>query len=298
MHQRVVIARAATVIECGATAVREGRTSDAGAGDGPSPQPADEPGAERCARPQSLWRGVRRSSLIGMAMLTSRVASSAGLLLARDGHHAWARVFVLVRHSCSRRRIPTAVIFTVKNSCRRGNGRARERRALTERPAATCASRSSPFGRGWPGSVRRPGTTCASPTPPTCASQRSGLRVTPIYLGAMRPAMLRLGGELVDGALPLLFPPEHWLTVRPLLDEGRHRRAPGLGQPAWRTSPSDSRSARTRCTPWRCWGARSFPRCERWPPADGDGRHRRQRARDVSGPWTWTWLSRAPRRPS
>jgi 5,10-methylenetetrahydromethanopterin reductase len=53
-------------------------------------------------------------------------------------------------------------------------------------------------------------------------------RVTPIYLGAMGPAMLRLAGELADGALPLLFPPEHWSTVRPLIDEGARRREPGL----------------------------------------------------------------------
>ena len=52
-------------------------------------------------------------------------------------------------------------------------------------------------------------------------------RVTPIYLGAMGPAMLRLAGELADGALPLLFPPEHYFAVRPLIDEGR--RDPGLG---------------------------------------------------------------------
>jgi 5,10-methylenetetrahydromethanopterin reductase len=54
-------------------------------------------------------------------------------------------------------------------------------------------------------------------------------RVTPIYLGAMGPAMLRLAGELADGALPLLFPPEHWSTVRPLVDEGVRRRDPALG---------------------------------------------------------------------
>jgi len=53
-------------------------------------------------------------------------------------------------------------------------------------------------------------------------------RVTPIYLGAMGPAMLRLAGELAAGALPLLFPPEHWFTVRPLVDEGRRRRDPSL----------------------------------------------------------------------
>jgi len=54
-------------------------------------------------------------------------------------------------------------------------------------------------------------------------------RVTPIYVGAMGPAMLRLAGELADGALPLLFPPEHWATVRPLIDEGGRRRDPALG---------------------------------------------------------------------
>lgn len=32
----------------------------------------------------------------------------------------------------------------------------------------------------------------------------------PIYLGVMSPRMLALAGERCDGALPLLFPPEHW----------------------------------------------------------------------------------------
>ncbi len=51
-------------------------------------------------------------------------------------------------------------------------------------------------------------------------------RVTPIYLGALGPGMLRLAGELADGVLPLLFPPEHYFGVMPLLDAGRQRRAP------------------------------------------------------------------------
>jgi len=45
-------------------------------------------------------------------------------------------------------------------------------------------------------------------------------RVTPIYLGAMGPKMLALAGEQADGVLPLLFPPEHYFNVRPLLDVG------------------------------------------------------------------------------
>lgn len=54
-------------------------------------------------------------------------------------------------------------------------------------------------------------------------------RVTPIYLGAMGPKMLTLAGELADGVLPLLFPPEHYFSVKPYIDQGiamRAQRAP------------------------------------------------------------------------
>lgn len=54
-------------------------------------------------------------------------------------------------------------------------------------------------------------------------------RVTPIYLGAMSPHMLRLAGELADGVLPLLFPPEHYFTVLPLIQQGLAQRDPALG---------------------------------------------------------------------
>lgn len=49
---------------------------------------------------------------------------------------------------------------------------------------------------------------------------RPAVRRIPIYLAAMSPRMLRLAGELADGALPLLFPPEHYTTVAPLIAEG------------------------------------------------------------------------------
>ncbi|TVR74112.1 MAG: LLM class flavin-dependent oxidoreductase [Sphaerobacteraceae bacterium] len=45
-------------------------------------------------------------------------------------------------------------------------------------------------------------------------------RRVPIYLAAFSPNMLRLIGEVADGALPLLFPPEHYDTVYPLVQEG------------------------------------------------------------------------------
>ncbi|HEV8309650.1 MAG TPA: LLM class flavin-dependent oxidoreductase [Methylomirabilota bacterium] len=54
-------------------------------------------------------------------------------------------------------------------------------------------------------------------------------RVTPIYLGAMSAGMLGLAGELADGVLPLLMPPEHYFRVRPHLEEGARRRGADLG---------------------------------------------------------------------
>jgi len=47
----------------------------------------------------------------------------------------------------------------------------------------------------------------------------TGRRI-PIYLAALSPNMLRLAGELADGVLPLLFPPEHYTTVEPLIRAG------------------------------------------------------------------------------
>lgn len=55
-------------------------------------------------------------------------------------------------------------------------------------------------------------------------------RVTPIYIGALGPKMLELAGEIGDGVLPLLFPPEHYFTVRPLLDRGRSARDKSLAE--------------------------------------------------------------------
>jgi 5,10-methylenetetrahydromethanopterin reductase len=54
-------------------------------------------------------------------------------------------------------------------------------------------------------------------------------RVTPIYIGAMGPKMLTLCGELADGALPLLFPPEHYFGVLPYLEAGVAQRSDKLG---------------------------------------------------------------------
>jgi 5,10-methylenetetrahydromethanopterin reductase len=74
-------------------------------------------------------------------------------------------------------------------------------------------------------------------------------RITPIYVGAMGPKMLRLAGEVADGVLPLLFPPEHYFTVKPLIEEGLLLREPepielDLAACIWVSLSDDRKAAR------------------------------------------------------
>lgn len=46
---------------------------------------------------------------------------------------------------------------------------------------------------------------------------------TPVYVGAMGPRMQEMTGEVADGALPLLFPPEHFPVVRDHIRAGAYR---------------------------------------------------------------------------
>lgn len=55
-------------------------------------------------------------------------------------------------------------------------------------------------------------------------------RPVPIYLGALSPQMLGLLGEVADGGLPLLFPPEHYSTVAPLIAKGAAKAGRSLDQ--------------------------------------------------------------------
>jgi 5,10-methylenetetrahydromethanopterin reductase len=48
-------------------------------------------------------------------------------------------------------------------------------------------------------------------------------RKIPIYIGAMSPKMLEAIGEVGDGGLPLLFPPEHYQNVLPFIRQAAER---------------------------------------------------------------------------
>ncbi|MFP4312382.1 MAG: LLM class flavin-dependent oxidoreductase [Nitriliruptoraceae bacterium] len=92
-------------------------------------------------------------------------------------------------------------------------GMARER-PLTRTREAVAAIRALLEG-GSPVSVEAAGagwTTEAYLRTPACP--------TPLYLGVMSPRMLALAGAVADGALPLLFPPEHFPTAASQAAEG------------------------------------------------------------------------------
>ena len=55
-------------------------------------------------------------------------------------------------------------------------------------------------------------------------------REVPIYIGGMGARMLELAGEIGDGALPLLFPPERYYKARPQVAAGQRLRENGDGQ--------------------------------------------------------------------
>ena len=73
-------------------------------------------------------------------------------------------------------------------------------------------------------------------------------RDIPIYIGGMGPKMLELAGEIGDGALPLLFPPERYYAAREHIGGGRALRADGggfdLAVCVWVSASRDYRAAR------------------------------------------------------
>jgi 5,10-methylenetetrahydromethanopterin reductase len=78
---------------------------------------------------------------------------------------------------------------------------------------------------------------------------RTGPTRVRIYVGAMGPQMLGMAGELADGALPLLFPPEHYPLANQHVRDGVRRagRDPRLVDVAacvWCSVDADAAAAR------------------------------------------------------
>jgi 5,10-methylenetetrahydromethanopterin reductase len=84
-----------------------------------------------------------------------------------------------------------------------------------ERPVSMVRETVAALRRVWRGEREHPNGWS------TEAYLRFPTREIPIYIGAMSPRMLRLIGEIGDGGLPLLFPPEHFADVMGYVGEQR-----------------------------------------------------------------------------
>ena len=116
-----------------------------------------------------------------------------------------------------------------------------------ERPAEVLAASGSSDSDGDAGPSARPPVALGRWTPE--AYLRFASRRIPIYLGAMSPRMLRLTGEMADGGLPLLFPPEHYSEVMGYIAEGARDAGRDLGSIdvaacVWCSVSTDRRAAR------------------------------------------------------
>lgn len=72
---------------------------------------------------------------------------------------------------------------------------------------------------------------------------------TPIYVGGMSPRMLAVAGEVADGVLPLLYPPEHYATAAAQVNAGaiaagREPEAIDLAACIWVSVDDDGQRAR------------------------------------------------------
>jgi 5,10-methylenetetrahydromethanopterin reductase len=94
---------------------------------------------------------------------------------------------------------------------------------------------------------------------------RAGPRPVPIYVGGMGPRMLRLAGEVADGALPLLYPPEHFATAAGQIEHGaraagRDPREIDLAACVWCSiDPNPARAARALAEKIAYYGASFAP---------------------------------------
>jgi 5,10-methylenetetrahydromethanopterin reductase len=59
---------------------------------------------------------------------------------------------------------------------------------------------------------------------------RFAAQSAPIYVGAMSPKMLAMTGAIADGALPLLYPPEHYQTAAAQISDGAAAAGRDAGQ--------------------------------------------------------------------
>lgn len=140
--------------------------------------------------------------LATLAERTSRILLGSGVLNPYSVHPAEIAMLAVTLQEASSGRFllglgAGAEEFLGWAGIERTRPLARTREAVLAIRALLAGERPADVAGGW----RAEGRLRLPPAP------------TPIYLGGMSPRMLALAGELADGALPLLYPPEHYPTA-------------------------------------------------------------------------------------
>lgn len=180
-----------------------------------------------------FWRSA--AVLIAAAVpATSRIALGAGVLNPVSMHVAEIAMLAASLHEMSAGRFKLGIgagadRFLSWAGMQPPPALARTRQALLEL-RSLLAGGAVP---GWAGEARI----------------RTGRADVPIYVGAMGPRMLELAGEVADGALPLLLPPEHYVQAAARIAAGARRagRQPAdldVAACVWCAVANDAASAR------------------------------------------------------
>lgn len=173
--------------------------------------------------------------LTTLAERTSRILLGSGILNPYSIHPAEIAMLAATLQEASGGRFllglgAGADEFLGWAGIERGRPLARTRDALVAIRALLTGGRPADTVPGW----RAEGHLRLPPSP------------TPIYLGGMSPRMLALAGELADGALPLLYPPEHYPTAVAQVRAGIRDADRELDLPAcvWVSVAADASAAR------------------------------------------------------
>jgi len=181
---------------------------------------AEEAGFDQLWVSHDLFLRSAPVMLAAAATATSKIMLGAGVLNPYSAHPVELAMHAATLQELSQGRALLGVAAGAAEFLRRAGISQREPLARARQAVLACRALldgASPAGTAGAGAW---GDDAYLRPPP---SHR-----VPVYLGAMSPKMLALGGEIADGVLALLYPPEHYPVARAQVEEGLTR----AGRPA------------------------------------------------------------------
>jgi 5,10-methylenetetrahydromethanopterin reductase len=182
---------------------------------------AEEAGFDQLWVSHDLFLRSAPVLLAAAATATHRVRLGAGVLNPYSAHPVELAMHAATLQELSGGRVLLGLAAGAAEFLERAGLDQREPLQRTRQAVTACRALldgASPVGDAGAGSWGDGARLLARPAAPV-----------PIYLGAMSPKMLALGGELADGVLALLYPPEHYPVALAQIAAGCSRAGRELG---------------------------------------------------------------------